>query len=431
MLLQFTLKNFKSFKDQAVLSLEGSKSDKAHPDNYVTFKTHKCLKSAAIFGQNAAGKSNIFKALTAAIVTIRRSNTLNAGEAMGFIVPFMFDEATKARPTGFEFVFTAEGKKYVYRFEATAREVISEALFVYNTKKPQKIFERTGRVFKYTEPTIKTELEPVERLTGENKLFLSTAAAYNCKSVQVPFSWFANGINTYAMQGGNLFGLSAQMYEKDEDHSLHDFTNKLLRWADINIDDFEFYSQEVDRDKFVQNMPPEVRSFVLATNPTEHHKLYELYSIHRFSGKNGEITEYKMPFVNESAGTERLFELSPVLKRAFESGETVCVDELDTSLHPMLIKRIVRLFSDPEVNKANAQLVFSAHTAELLDLEDFRRDQIYFVTKDRESCGSSLASLDDFKPVPRKTDNIRRNYLNGRYNAVPDVTREFRPWEAQ
>ena len=429
MLLKFTIKNFKSFKDAAVLSLEGSKSDKAHPDNYVSFNTRKCLKSAAVFGQNAAGKSTLFQALTAAIVTIRRSNTLNAGEPIRLIVPFAFDEAAKAEPTSFEFDFIADGKRYVYQFEATAKEVKSEVLCVYETKKPSKIFERTGRDFKYTEPTKKTELEPVERLTGENKLFLSTAAAYNCKSVQVPFSWFASGVNTYAMQGGNLFGLSAQMFEKDEDNSLHDFTNRLLHWADINIDDFEFNSRDVDTEKFLQGMPPEVKNIVRASNLPEHHKLYELYSIRRLTGKDGRTTEYRMHFGEESAGTARLFELSPILKRAFENGEAVCVDELDTSLHPLLIKRVVKLFCDPEVNKANAQLIFSAHTAELLDLEDFRRDQIYFVTKDHESCASSLTSLDDYTPVPRKTDNIRRDYLLGRFNAVPDVTREFRPWE--
>ena len=122
---------------------------------------------------------------------------------------------------------------------------------------------------------------------------------------------------------------------------------------------------------------------------------------------------------SESLGTKNLFFLSPIIKRAFETGETVCVDEFDTSLHPMLVVYLLGLFHNPNVNKKNAQLIISSHTMSLLDLKTLRRDQIYFVDKDQSSGITELYSLDDFSP--RTSENIRKAYLIGRYGAIPVI----------
>ena len=424
MLLQFKVKNFRSFKDEAVLSLEAQRADERHPDNFVRVGKDLCLKTLTIFGANAAGKSNLFRALTAAIMTIRLSNALNAGQELLYITPFKFDDETDAQPTCFETVFIAEKKKYVYRFAATRKKVVSEALYVYNSAKGSLIFERGEKDYRYTSKKIRTQLEPVERLTGENKLFLATAAAFNCEAVKVPFAWFDTGVNTYDPNNGGFTNVSLQMFDKGEDVPLHNFTNKLLAWADVNIDDFEFKAQEVDREEFLQGLPPQLRGLV-SVNPGERHKRYEINSIHRFS-KGNEVREYKLPFGDESAGTSKLFFFSPILKRAFENGETICVDELDTSFHPLLISQLVGLFNNPNVNTNGAQLIFSAHTAELLSLDEFRRDQICFVSKDAQTGASSLKSLDEYSP--RLNENVRRAYLLGRYGAVPDIAQDFVLW---
>ena len=424
MLLQFKVKNFRSFKDEAVLSLEAQRTDDRHPDNFVRAGKDMCLKTLAIFGANAAGKSNLMLALTAAIMTVRMSNTLNAGQELLFVTPFKFDDETAAQPTCFETVFIAEKKKYVYRFAATRARIISEALYVYNSAKGSLIFERSEKGYRYTSKKIRTQLEPVERLTGENKLFLSTASAFNCDAVKAPYSWFANGVNTVAPNDPNTQNMALAMLENDADSSLHSFANKLLHWADVNIDDFEFHSQEVDREKFLQGVPPQIRGLIGA-NLGDHHKQYELNSIHRFGDKNAP-REYKLPFTQESAGTTKLFFFSSVLKHALENGETICVDELDTSFHPLLISQLVGLFNNPNVNTNGAQLIFSAHTAELLSLDEFRRDQICFVSKDAQTGASSLKSLDEYSP--RLNENVRRAYLLGRYGAVPDIAQDFVLW---
>ena len=141
MLLQFTVENYKSIKNPAVLSLEASAS-KEHPNNVVEIGKDRVLKGAAIFGANAAGKSNLFKALTAGILTVRTSNTRQVGEPISYISPYAFDQTSSKLPTKFEFVFIHDSKKYVYGFSATVQQVINEYLYVYNSAKATTIFER-------------------------------------------------------------------------------------------------------------------------------------------------------------------------------------------------------------------------------------------------------------------------------------------------
>ena len=141
MLLQFSVKNFRSFKTKAVLSLEAS-ADKELPDNTVVCQKNRVLKGAAVFGSNAAGKSNIFKALTAAILMIRYSNTRQVGEPLTLMVPFAFDEESAKKPCSFEFVFLKDNRKYVYGFAATQQKVTNEYLYVYNSSRATTIFER-------------------------------------------------------------------------------------------------------------------------------------------------------------------------------------------------------------------------------------------------------------------------------------------------
>ena len=141
MLLQFSVENYKSIKQKAVLSLEAS-SDQLHGDNYAQIGKDKCLRMVSVYGANAAGKSNLFQALTAAILAVRLSNDRQVGAPIPQIMPFLFDPATVAAPSSFEFIFIAENRKYVYGFSATRTRVETEYLYVYKTSKATTIFER-------------------------------------------------------------------------------------------------------------------------------------------------------------------------------------------------------------------------------------------------------------------------------------------------
>lgn len=425
MLLQFTVKNFKSFKKEVVLSLEPS-VDKEHPENYSVIGKDKCLNVISIFGANASGKSNLFAALTAAILLVRRSNTRQIGEPLLEIVPYKFDPESIVAPSSFEFVFYAEGTKYVYGFSATRQAIIREYLYSYLTSKPSLIFERTDTdTYRFTSQAIKKELSPVTQRNAPNKLFLATATAWNCEATKNPFLWIGAGINTYSTDFDHLIRQTPIMYENDSDGTLRHFTNQLLKEADINIDDYRFKTEEVSKEQFLGQFPPELWN-LLSTIPAEKNKRIKIDTIHSIT-RNGQTTQHLLDFEEESQGTKNLFLFSPVLKRAFETGETLCIDEFDSSLHPLLVKYLVSLFNDPIVNKAGAQLIVSSHAMVLMSLSIFRRDQIFFIEKDKDEGISDLYSLDEFSP--RKNEDVRKAYLIGRYGSIPNIVQEAELWQ--
>ena len=415
MLVEFSVENFRSFKEEAVLSMEAS-ADKNHPYNVVTIGKDRIIKTAAIFGANASGKSNIFMALTAGIMIVRSSLMLPPNAPIGGINPFRFDKEMIGKPTSFKFVFYTGGTKYIYGFSATREKIIEEYLYVYNTAKPSTIFEREDtNKYKFTSPILKKIMQPLQDRTAANKLFLATTAMFNIAETQVPFLWFTNSINTYSNDAGILQNQTISSFENDEDSSLKTFTNRLLREADINIDDFDFTTSEISTEELLQKVPGPLKNVVLSV-PANINKEYKITTKHSFVG---DPDDYLMSLDDESYGTRKLFFLSPLLKKVFDTGETICIDEFDTSLHPMIVIYLVGLFNNPDVNKANAQLIVSSHTMDLLSLKVLRRDQIYFVDKRRSTGVSELYSLDEFSP--RTGEDIRKAYLLGRYGSVPTL----------
>lgn len=415
MLLQFSVENFKSFKNKTILSLEAS-TDSEHKNNYSLIGKDKCLKVISMFGANAAGKSNIFQALTVSILLVRNSNQRQIGEIMSSIVPYKFDMETQNNPTSFEFIFIVDATKYVYGFSATQHKIFTEYLYVYKTAKASVIFERDENkeeIYKFTNPKLKKELLPLTKMNTENKLFLATATAWNCEETRIPFTWFQTSINVYTSNYRN-FNQIGYMLENDSDHSLHNFIHKVLKEADINIYDFEFESRELKKEQLPENMQE-----MFSQNTNFNLKQFKINTTHQIKKADGNIEYHSLNINQESIGTQNLFYMSPIIKQAFDTGETICIDEFDNSLHPMIVLYLIRLFNNPEINKANAQLVISTHTMDLLDLKILRRDQIYFVEKDNNTGISELYSLDEFSP--RTREDIRKAYLLGRYGSIPNV----------
>ena len=391
MLVQFSVKNFRSFKKEAVLSMEAS-SDLDHIENVAEINnahnTDRILKNVSIFGANAAGKSNLFKALTAAIITVRQSNSRQPGDILTMIDPFRFDVESSEEPSEFEFVFISEDTKYVYGFTATSQKIITEYLYMYKTSRPTTIFERENESYRFTVPSIRRELSPIIERNSENKLFLSTAAAWNSNTILVPFKWFLK-IDTYGpITAGSLMPNVEGLLSDENNKELRFFIQDLLRKADINIADYRYTSKEVD-----------------------------IKMIHNIINDEGEEKSGELDFNDESAGTQNLFLFSPLLLKAFKEGSILCIDEFDASLHPLLLIQLIAFFNDPEINKANAQLIISTHATELLTDKIQRRDQIYFMQKNNKTGESELYSLDEFSKHGDK--DIRKAYLIGRYGAIP------------
>lgn len=413
MLIQFSVSNYRSIKEEAVFSaLAGS--DKLHETSLIHFRKERVLPSIAVYGANAAGKSNLFKAITAALVIIRSSNNRQINEPIPLIAPFAFDDESGSRPTSFNFIFTANGKKYEYGFSADKNKVYDEYLYEYRTAKPSKIFERTNTTDYSFVEALEKEMRMYVGKNTENKLFLSTATAWNCERTKSAYLWLAEAIDTF---GGERFeGVVMPELENDKDGKLEKFITDLLREADINITGYQFKVKDIPLNEQPNiSLPPgvEVR---LPSGIIQKH--YEMTSKHMIQ-QGDEKKEYLLPFGDESEGTKRLFFYSPIIKRAIEKGNTVIIDEIDNSLHPLLTIMLIELFHDKNINKNGAQLLFNTHDVSLLDLEYFRRDQIYFVEKNNLTGVTDLYSLDEFSP--RKTENIRKGYLQGRYGAIPAV----------
>ena len=421
MLLQFSVENYRSYKELTVFSMEAS-SDKELPSNIVDEGEEKVLKVATIFGANASGKSNLFLAITTAILNIRLSNQMQVGQPLYNISPFLFDEAMHNKPSKFEFVFRNNGTKYIYGFSATYNEIFEEYLYAYKSNRPTTIFERDERkeneVYRFTIPSIKKELEPLTSKNTKNKLFLATATEWNSKETRSAFDYFATKINTYSPVFESLLPQIGPLLDSSENESIKQFIKNLLKAADINIDDYIFEAKELPLDEFLSNIPPQLRGAILASkNPTTKNIEYTINTVHFVDGK-----AFSMNISEESEGTRNVFGIAPLFKRAFEStGETICIDEFDKSLHPELVQYLIDLFNDKTINKCNAQLIISTHSTSLLSQDHLRRDQFYFTDKNQETGESELYSLDDFSP--RKREDIRKAYLLGRYGAIPNINK--------
>ncbi|MGN1379248.1 MAG: ATP/GTP-binding protein [Bacilli bacterium] len=412
MLIEFSVKNFLSFKNKVTLSMEKGNGDE-NLDNIISINNIDLLKTAAIYGANASGKSNILKALTCAILMVRNSSLIPIGGKWTFIKPFLFDEVSKNKPSEFEFIFMANGVKYRYFFSADVNKVYDEVLDAYYSQKPTNIFTRT-KTNNYEFNNDKNKLESLSTNNTENKLFLSTATTWNYDKTKDAYLWFTNAIETYD-SFDNIADKDLIDYSKGEEN-LKDFALKLLKEADILIKDITVDYEEKEMDSTMVDMivPPLAR-----TSEKFKVKNVNIELEHEVIDDNDNKHTYKLNFTEESSGTRVLFAFAPFLKRAFEKTKVIVVDELERSMHPALVEFIVKLFNNKEINKANSQLIFTTHATNLLNLEILRRDQIWFTEKNPENGVSDLYPLDSFSV--RKDENIQKGYINGRYGAIPFI----------
>ena len=341
---------------------------------------------------------------------VRNSNFISVGSKWDFIKPFLFDETSKKKPSEFEFIFITNKIKYRYFFSADVNKIYNESLDAYYSQKPTNIFTRKNTAEYSFINSDKKTLESIASKNTENKLFLSTATTWNYEKTKDAFLWFLNSIDTYGSFDSMLDQDLINYSNNDED--LKEFTLKLLKESDIFIKDLRvnYEEKDVDNSSFIinnQNQGPlKMKSIKIAMD-------HEIIN----SKKQTEI--YTLDFEDESSGTKILFALAPILKRAFEKTKIIIVDELEKSLHPTLVKYIIKLFNNEKLNTKNSQLLFTTHAISLLSLDLFRRDQIWFIEKNSLTGNSDLYPLDSFSV--RKEENIEKGYINGRYGAIPFI----------
>lgn len=414
MLIEFRVKNFRSLRDEQTLSLVAAKDSVLKEEN--TFETGikavpALLKGCAIYGANAGGKSNLIKALQYMRGVVLESATTIQPEQTYSVQPFRLSDAHKLQPTEFEVTFLKGGVRYQYGFVMTSARIISEYLLVYKTAKPSSWFERnynpeTGED-EYTMGTsLKGKKSVWREATRPNALFLSMAVQLNSEALMPVYDWFVNDLTLLNEQSklSPEFTIGLLRHQQSKD-----IVCKMLRAADISISDIEVKTRKVPSQSIHFNMEEGT------TEVTDQESMEDRIIFHHTTEQGEALFELQ----DESAGTQSFLFLIGLVLQVLKSGKTVVVDELDTSLHPLLVRELVSLFGNPEINPLGAQLIFTTHDTSLLSAPFLlRRDQVWFVEKDADQA-STLIPLTDFSP--RNSEALERGYLQGRYGGIPFI----------
>ncbi|RAL20900.1 ATP-binding protein [Lujinxingia litoralis] len=420
MLIEFRVSNYRSFRDENVFSLVAAGRDKTHPDNTiddVAQKGFQLLRSAVIYGANASGKTNLLRALDFVQTAVTDSAKWQKGDPIEGIAPFRLDAELQSQPSRFEIVFVQDGVRFEYGFVIDRQRVHEEWLFAYPKKVAQTWFQRDASLGEegWTwGANLKGQKKQIAELTRDNALFLSVAAQLNHEQLSPVFQWFQRQLRPLfdTNFSPSLNSYTTHVAAQSDEHRAK--IAMFLRTADFGIADIEISRQRFDETMLPQNLPDDLKKkFLQEFKDAER---LDIQTLHRTT--EGKTVSFS--FDDESHGTRNFYGLTGPLLDVLENGRILVVDELDTSLHPLLVRKIVELFHSPEFNTNNAQLIFNTHDTSLLDPSLFRRDQIWFTEKDRDGA-SHLYPLSDFKP--RKDEALERGYLAGRYRALPFIGR--------
>jgi AAA15 family ATPase/GTPase len=406
MLLEFRVGNFRSIRDVQTLSLVAS-SDKEHSDTHLEATgiptSPNSVKSAVIYGANASGKTSLLMALDYMRTVVAQSATfIQPGQTYN-VQRFKLDNSYEGKPSSFEITFLHDGLRYEYAFQMTQARFLSEYLFVYKTARPSLIFSREfdGNKDIYEFGTYLTGPKKLwEESTRDNALFLSTAAQLNSELLSPIFKWLTFNVVFLPAQAMISTDFSTALLTTEEGKEK---VQAFMAAADISIDEISTAQRKGVHVQFNPTVAPhtiqEEREFKVP--------------VFKHTAPKGSAT---FELTDESTGTQRLFSLAAPVLDVLRYGRILLVDELDASLHPLLVRQLIAMFHNNQINQKNAQLIFTTHDTTLLDQSIFRRDQVWFTEKDADQA-TNLYPLTDFSP--RKNEAIEKGYLMGRYGAVP------------
>ena len=388
MLVQFTIKNFRSLRDEATLSMVAS-SDKEHEEDLLVIdKKKRLVPVAALYGANAAGKSNILLAMrTMQDMVTGASAQLLKDKPLPY-QPFSFDNHAPLGPTEFGVIYFYDGVKYEYSYSYNQDAILTETLYHWPKGREALVFSREGSEYKFAENQ-KEQMTLASRTPG-NKLYLVASNQWNAPQTEKAYRWFIEKLLPYDEQDTASITIDAVRDSVNSNPMRQRIISELLR-ADLGIVN------------------------IGVTDRSDRKEPYVLM-VHRTKDADGG-KQFPMPLEQESAGTQRFFARIGHWLNALDKGGVLFVDELEASMHPLLTRRLVEMVQDPETNTKHAQLVFTTHDTSILDLSLLRRDQIWFAEKNPETLGTELYSLVEFSA--RKDENIEKGYLLGKFGAIP------------
>jgi uncharacterized protein len=424
MLIEFKVTNFRSIRDIQTLSLVASKTDKELPECLIErdlpgLSGVRFLKGAAIYGANASGKSNVIAAIRFLSSFVRYSATrVQPGDLTG-AEPFKLDRDSSGKPSEFEITFVVEGVRYVFGLSITPKRVIEEYLISYPKGVPQRWYHRTfnaeKNIYEWEKSSASFKHDKSLRdKARENSLFLSVGPQFNHEQLTGVFNWFKNNLEFLNLSAENVRispRFTADLMDKP---AHHDRIISLLRSADFGVADAQITKKEISVEELRKRVhPSRLAEFEDKKGTLKTPTAVEIKLTHEAEGLDPIAFNFRN---EESAGTRRFFSLVGPWTDILENGYTVFIDEIETSLHPILVKELLKLLFCSKNNTRGAQVVFTTHNPVLLDTAVLRRDQIWFTEK-TPAGETHLYPLTDYKP--RKDEALAKGYLAGRYGAIP------------
>jgi uncharacterized protein len=426
MLLAFRAENVRSFRDAIDFSMVATSRSEPRVVREISWqesgRSIKVVPVAGVFGANASGKSNFLEAFDDMRMYVLNSfrRDLRPGERW----PFRLDTEAERRPSRYEIDLVLNGVRHEYGFAFDGEQILEEWAFRYPRGRPALLFDRKGEKIE-AGPAERSHTRAVTKLLRPNALFLSAAAAANHPLLLPLHDWFRRNLQTAASD--NRPGRQAYTIELLKHEDKRERILGMLRAADFGIVDAKEHELPVDP-LVKEGMERAIREMLGEegrADDVEADLPFKLNAVGFTLVHQGAEDPVELPLVHESMGTQVWLGLIGTVVAALADGVVLLADELDASLHPDLVAQLVRLFQDPRTNPNRAQLIFNSHDPTMLgDSNEDRllgRDQIWFTAKQADG-SSRLYPLTDFNP--RKNEALERRYLDGRYGAVPILSRQ-------
>jgi uncharacterized protein len=413
MLVAFTVENFRSYREPMTLRLVADSSADL-PNNLIALPQFSLVRSAAVYGGNASGKSNLLYAMYALGEMLQGADSPEHREWEP-AAPFALDKHSSKRPSRFSVQFYLDEVLYEYVVSVLGEKIEEERFSAYPLGREQVWFDRRGSETSLNRTHLRGPKQQLVEMTAENRLFLAVAAVFNHPQLSAPAQWLAQNFrerlsisaSTIAMRRRDITARRLR-----DDPAFMSWANAFMRHADLGIQKIGVDTKIVETRRRVPTKPDETGARQIEER-VDREERYETYFVH--SGDDDVTANFVL--WQESLGTRRLFSMLMPLYDVLLGGELAIIDELSASVHPAMVRELIRLFHEPSVNPRGAQLVFATHDATLLSGHLFRRDQIWFTEKN-PSGATELYSLRDIKGV-RPEEPFDKNYLRGRYGAIP------------